>query len=223
MLRYTMKILVFACVILLVSALSTAGQNETFLLRQPTVSADHVAFVYAGDIWLVARDGGDATRLTVHPGIESEPVFSPDGAWIAFTGNYDGNVDVYVISVKGGSPRRLTFHPDNDRVRGWSPDGERILFISDRDNPIGYGRLYTVSREGSFPQPLPIPMAYRGVYSPDESRIAYTLIHDAFYTWRRYRGGQTTPIWVFNLLVEILRAGYESFETGRTIELSTTC
>jgi tricorn protease len=168
-------------------------------LRQPTVSADYVAFVYAGDIWLADRDGGDAKRLTVHKGIESEPAFSPDGAWIAFTGNYDGNVDVYVVSVKGGSPRRLTFHPDSDHIRGWSPDGERILFTSYRNNPHWYSRLYTVSREGGFPEPLPIPQAERAVYSPDGRRIAYTPIRDAFYTWRRYRGGRTTPIWLFDL------------------------
>jgi tricorn protease len=193
------NILMLVCVISSVIVLSAAGQDETLLLRQPTVSADHVAFVYAGDIWLVDRDGGDATRLTVHKGIESEPVFSPDGAWIAFTGSYDGNVDVYVISVKGGSPRRLTFHPDSDHVRGWSPDGERILFTSYRDNHHWYGRLYTVSQDGGFPEPLPMPRAERGVYSPDGARIAYTPIRDAFYTWRRYRGGQTTPIWLFDL------------------------
>lgn len=199
MLQYKMRNLILGCVVLLTIVLSADGQSETLLLRQPTVSADHVAFAYAGDIWIANRHGGDATRLTVHPGIESEPVFSPDGAWIAFTGNYDGNVDVYVVSVKGGSPQRLTFHPDNDQVRGWSPDGERILFTSYRNTPNRYGRLYTVPLEGGFPEPLPIPRAERGAYSPDGARIAYTPIRDAFYTWRRYRGGQTTPIWVFNL------------------------
>jgi tricorn protease len=186
--RYTVKIFMLACIVLLATILSASGQDETLLLRQPTVSGDYVAFVYAGDIWLADRDGGDAKRLTVHKGIESEPVFSPDGAWIAFTGNYDGNVDVYVVSVKGGSPRRLTFHPDSDHIRGWSPDGERILFTSYRNNPHWYSRLYTVSREGGFPEPLPIPQAERAVYSPDGRRIAYTPIRDAFYTWRRYRG-----------------------------------
>lgn len=195
----TMKLLIVVGFILSVIVSSAIAQDETLLLRQPTVSADHVAFVYAGDIWIVSRDGGDATRLTVHPGIESGPVFSPDGEWIAFTGNYDGNVDVYVVPVKGGSPRRLTFHPDVDYARGWSPDGERILFVSPRNLPNRHGRLYTVSLEGGFPEPLPIPRAERGVYSPDGSQIAYTPIRDAFYTWRRYRGGRTTPIWIFNL------------------------
>ncbi|MFC1716221.1 hypothetical protein ACFL6S_21290 [Candidatus Poribacteria bacterium] len=181
------------------NVIQSDNQNETLLLRQPTISANHVAFVYAGDIWLVDRDGGDATRLTVHPGIESGPVFSPDGEWIAFTGNYDGNVDVYVSSVKGGSPQRLTFHPDSDVARGWSPDGERILFTSYRNTPNGYGRFYTVSRESNFPELLPIPRGERGVYSDDGTRIAYTTISDAFGTWRRYRGGRTTPIWLFDL------------------------
>ena len=199
MLQHKMKNLIFGSVVLLTVVLSADGQNETLLLRQPTVSADHVAFVYAGDIGIAHRHGGDATRLTVHPGIEAEPFFSPDGAWIAFTGNYDGNVDVYIVSVKGGSPQRLTFHPNSDDAQGWSPDGERILFTSYRNSPNRYGRFYTISREGGFPEPLPIPRAERGAYSPDGARIAYTPIRDAFYTWRRYRGGQTTPIWVFNL------------------------
>jgi len=199
MLQHKMRNLILGSVVLLTVVLSADGQNETLLLRKPTVSADHVAFVYAGDIWIANRHGGDATRLTVHPGIESEPSFSPDGEWLAFTGNYDGNVDVYVVSVKGGSPQKLTFHPNANYVRGWSPDGERVLFTSYRDTPNGYGRLYTVSREGEFPKPLPIPRAEHGTYSPDGSRVAYTPIRDPFYAWRRYRGGRTTPIWLFNL------------------------
>lgn len=199
MLRHEMRLIVFMYLVFYVAALSSASQEETLLLRQPTVSADRLAFVYAGDIWIVDREGGDATRLTVHEGIESEPMFSPDGEWIAFTGNYDGNTDVYVLSVRGGSPRRLTYHPDSDHVRGWSPDGERILFTSYRDTHHWYGRLYTVSREGGLPEAIPIPRAERGAYSPDATRIAYTPIRDPFRTWRQYRGGQTTPIWLFDL------------------------
>ena len=102
-------------------ALSAAGEDETLLLRQPTISADHVAFVYAGDIWIADRDGGSARRLTVHRGVERYPMFSPDGSLIAFSGNYDGNVDVYVVSVEGGSPKRLTFHPCSDWFGGGRP------------------------------------------------------------------------------------------------------
>lgn len=173
--------------------------SETLLLRQPTISENYVAFVYAGDIWISGREGGDAVRLTIHPGIESGPMFSPDGEWIAFTGNYDGNEDVYVISIKGGSPTRLTFHPDRNVARGWSPDGKQILFTSYRDTPNGYGRFYTVYLESSFPELLPIPRGERGTYSKDGTKIAYTAIPDPFATWRRYRGGRTTPIWIFDL------------------------
>jgi tricorn protease len=177
----------------------TAGP-ETLLLRQPTVSADHIAFIYAGDIWLAGRDGSMVRRLTAHKGIKSTPMFSPDGEWIAFTGNYDGNVSVYVISKEGGSPEKLTFHPGFDWVRGWTPDGAHILFASSRDAVTArYNRLFTVPRSGGYPEPLPMPMAERGAYSPEGSAIAYTPIADPFRSWKRYRGGQTTPIWIFDL------------------------
>jgi tricorn protease len=173
---------------------------ETLLLKQPAVSAEHVAFLYAGDIWLAERDGRHPRRLTAHKGVKSAPMFSPDGQWLAFSANYDGNTSLYVINQAGGSPRRLTFHPGEDWMRGWTPDGQRILFASARDNPtIRYRRLYTTSLDGDFPEALPMPMAERGSYSPDGSHIAYTPIPEPFWSWKRYRGGQTLPIWVLNL------------------------
>jgi tricorn protease len=93
--------------------------QETLLLRSPSVGNDRIAFAYASDIWTVSKTGTDPRRLTVNQDVEFEPVLSPDGNWIAFSGNYDGNVDVYVISVNGGMPRRLTYHPGQDIVRGW--------------------------------------------------------------------------------------------------------
>jgi tricorn protease len=191
--------LVLACVFISAAA-APAADDETLLLRQPTISKTAVAFVYAGDIWIADRKGGEARRLTVNPGVEADPLFSPDGALIAFTGNYDGNTDVYIIPATGGDPRRLTFHPDGDSVRGWTPDGKAVVFRSSRYSNSGrYGQLFTVPVEGGFPQRLPMPMAERGVYSPDATRIAYTPIRDAFGTWKRYRGGQTTPIWLFDV------------------------
>jgi len=174
--------------------------DQARLLRQPTVSRDHVAFVYANDLWVVARGGGDARRLTTHEGLESFPAFSPDGRHIAFTGEYDGNLDVFVVPTAGGEPRRLTYHPRADILRGWTPDGQRILFASSRVSvPIGFSRLWTVSIDGGMPEALPMPMANKGVFSPDGKRMAYVRLIEAFSAWRHYRGGRTTAVWLFDL------------------------
>jgi len=110
-----------------------ADDLGTRLLSQPAVSRDHLAFVYAGDIWVSDRSGQHPIRITTHPASEFAPHFSPDGNWIAFSAGYDNNIDVYVIPVQGGQPRRLTWHPAADLVTGWSPDGKRVLFASDRE------------------------------------------------------------------------------------------
>ena len=120
--------------------------GPTKLLRYGNISKDRVTFAYAGDLWIAPREGGAARRLTSHVGDELYPKFSPDGKWIAFTGEYDGNPDVYVISAEGGEPKRLTFHPSNDIVLGWTPDGKNILFRSDRFSapPGRFTRLFLV-------------------------------------------------------------------------------
>ncbi len=180
--------------------MSTAQSKETLLLKQPTVSADYVAFLYAGDLWSADRNGRNPSRLTAYPGEKSTPMAAPDGQWIAFSGNYDGNVCVYIVSPDGGSPTRLTYHPGADRMRGWTPDGQRVLFASARSSPTArYNRLYTVPITGGFPEPLPLPMADRGAYSPDGRQIAYTHIPDQFWSWKGYRGGATPAIWVLDL------------------------
>ena len=175
-----------------------APGDETLLVRQPSVARGRIAFTYAGDVWITGIDGGDARRLTVHPSVESDPYLSPDGRYVAFTGRYDGNADVFVVPADGGDPLRLTFHPGPDQAAGFTPDGSRVLFSSPRASHSRFFRLFTVPREGGFPEPLPIPMGWRGAYSPDGRRIAYTPISDAFGTWRLYRGGMTTPIWIFD-------------------------
>src|SRR6516164_5616313 len=149
------------------------GENHTpLLLQKPTVSQTQVAFVYAGDLWIVPRQGGDARRLTTGVGLETDPIFSPDGTQIAFTGEYDGNLDVYVIPAAGGVPRRLTHHPATDVAVGWSPDGKNILFRSGRSSNSGrFDRLFSVAVEGGFPTELPLPMGVEGSYSPDGTRI----------------------------------------------------
>ena len=179
----------------------------TRLLRHPTVSRDSVAFAYAGDLWLVSRDGGQARRLTSTAGAEMDPYFSPNGSQIAFSATVAGNTDVYVMPTKGGDAKRLTYHPGPDRVRGWTPDGRRVVFGSGRVSaPTTYFRLWTIGLESGLPEPLPIPRAFTGVYSPDGSRIAHEEFSTAFIPawyeasyWKNYRGGRTHPIRVMTL------------------------
>lgn len=177
-----------------------AQSEKPLLLQKPTVNRTHIVFSYAGDLWSVSRDGGDATRLTTGAGTETDPHFSPDGARIAFTGEYDGNVDVYVIPAAGGVPKRLTYHPAVDTVAGWTPDGKQVLFRSTRDSYSRFARLFTMPVEGGgLPTELPLPMAEEGSFSPDATHIAYLPIARAFLTWKHYRGGRTTPVWIANL------------------------
>ncbi|MGH7669069.1 MAG: S41 family peptidase, partial [Gemmatimonadaceae bacterium] len=174
--------------------------QSTRLLHQPDVSARYVAFAYAGDIWLVSKDGGDARRVTSSPTVESDPHFSPDGKWLAFTGEYGGNPDVYIVGVDGGAPQRLTWHPGPDLVRGWTPDGKRVVFESTRTGmPDGEPQLWTVSVDGGLPDRLPLPRAQAGAISPDGQEIAYQLVRPWEAEMQRYRGGQNQPIRVFNV------------------------
>lgn len=196
------------CVLLcLVPFVPAAGQG-TRLLRHPTVSHDHIAFEYAGDLWLVSRSGGQARRITSTQGVEIEPHFSPDGAQIAFSATVAGNTDVYVVPITGGNPKRLTYHPGNDRVRGWTPDGRRIVFASARVSAPqqAYTKLWTIGLDGGLPEQLPMPRAFSAAYSPDARRIAFEEFQTAFIPdwyeasmWRHYRGGRTHPISVMNL------------------------
>ena len=173
-------------------AAETAAQGTRFL-RQPDVSADGIAFVHANDVWVVGRDGGDALRLTSGEGAETDPHFSPDGRWIAFTGEYGGGADVYVVPATGGQPERLTWHPGEDAVQGWTPDG-RVLFRSGRDGvPTRLWRFWTVPVTGGLPEPLALPQAYEGEMSADGQRIAYQEIGLWDPEWRNYRGGQAQP------------------------------
>jgi tricorn protease len=168
--------------------------GETLLLQDPTVSATDVVFVHAQDLWVVPRAGGEARRLTSHPGVEAQPALSPDGTLVAFSGQYEGNVDVYVIPVAGGLPRRLTWHPGIDRVQGWHPDGTRVLFSSARESGRPAERLYLVGLSGTMPEALPIPSVGQASMGAGAGKIAYTPVPDAFRTWKRYRGGRTTPV-----------------------------
>ena len=164
------------------------------MLRDPDVGANYIVFVHANDIWLVGRDGGDALRLTSADGAETDPAFSPDGRWIAFTGQYGGNTDVFLIPATGGDPRRLTWHPGTDVVQGWTPEG-KILFQSSRaGQQTRLWQFYTVDPDGGFPQALALPQAYQGEMSSDGDWIAYQEIGYWDPEWRNYRGGQAQPV-----------------------------
>src|SRR5262245_5057592 len=203
-----------AALIVALSHGSPAGSEPdesaaTRLLRFPSLSRDSIAFVYAGDIWTVPRGGGLARQITSDPGLELFPRYSPDGKWIAFTGQYDGNRDVYVVPAEGGEPRRLTFWTDtghpaeragpNNMVIGWTPDGKRILFRSRHQAwEDRAGRLYTVDLAGGLPEPLTIPEGGLAAFSPDGKRLVYNRIWRNFRTWKRYRGGMTQSLWVYD-------------------------
>ncbi|MCG6956028.1 MAG: PDZ domain-containing protein [Gemmatimonadetes bacterium] len=179
---------------------SALGAQSTRLLRQPDVDASSVVFGYGGDLWIVSRNGGDARRLTSSPTEESNPHFSPDGKWIAFTGTYGGNPDVYVMGADGGTPKRLTWHPGPDAALGWMPDGKSVVFMSTRTGvPDAEPALWTVPVTGGLPSILPVPRADAGAVSPDGSEIAYQLVRPWESEMKRYRGGQNQPIRILNV------------------------
>ncbi|MGQ3055024.1 MAG: S41 family peptidase [Roseateles sp.] len=177
--------------------------QPTLMLRQPAASHDHLAFVYAGDLWLADRAGGNARRLTSHAAAEFAPRFSPDGKRIAFSASYDGNTDVYVIGLDGGVPRRLTWHPTPDVVSGWSPDGKRVLFASPREVLNNRSnQLYEVSLDGGYEKQVMKAVAFEGAWSPDGKRLAYrpyNAAHAGASGWRQSRGGSTPPVWIMDM------------------------
>lgn len=190
--------------------LATVANAQTKLLRFPDVHGDRVVFTYAGDLWLASTSGGIATRLTAHPGIELFAKFSPDGQWIAFTGQYDGDEQVYVIPVTGGVPKQLTFYPArgpltprwgyDNQVYGWTPDGKSVLFRSLRDHfDLGDSQLYTVSVDGGMPQALAMPKSGAGDFSQDGKEVVYSPLFRDFRTWKRYSGGWAQQLYIFNL------------------------
>jgi tricorn protease len=189
------------CVFLAADIALAAGADTPLLLQQPTLSQTQVVFAFAGDLWTVSREGGEARQLTTGIGTESNPFFSPDGTMVAFTGEYDGNIDVYVVPAAGGVPKRLTYHPGPDEVVSWTPDGKRIVFRSPRHDNVGIGisRFYAVGPQGGYPEELPVPEGAQASFSPDGKHLAYVPTFQWQKAWKRYRGGQTTPIWLVNL------------------------
>jgi tricorn protease len=199
--RYLRFLGIAASLALALTVVSAVGAGvDARMIRYPDVSADHIVFVYAGDIWVVSKSGGTANRLSTPRGEESFPRFSPDGSLIAFSGNYDGNADIYVVPTSGGLPRRLTHHSSPDRMLDWYPDGESILYASRMTSGTNrFNQLFRTSREGGLPARLPVPYGEFGSVAADGKTLAYLTMTRDFRTWKRYRGGSTPDIWVFDL------------------------
>ena len=191
-------------------ATALQAKDDARLLRFPDINDDLIAFVYAGDIWTVDADGGEARRLTSHKGLELFPKISPDGKWIAFSAEYSGSRQVHIMPAKGGKPRQLTYYNDvgsmpprggwDHVVLDWTPDSKNVLFRANR-TPYGQrnGKYFKVSIEGGKEKPLPIPEGGFGVFSPDANKMAYAPISREFRSWKRYKGGRASDIWIYDL------------------------
>jgi len=207
-------------------SLAAPAAAQTKLLRFPDIHGDRVAFCYAGDLWLAPSIGGTATRLTAHPGLEMFPKFSPDGAWIAFTGQYDGDEQVYVVPSQGGIPKQLTFYPArgplpqrwgfDNQVYGFSRDGRSVLFRSMRDGwDLTDTRLFTVPLGGGTPTALPMPVSGGGDLSPDGKQAVYSPLTRDFRTWKRYEGGWAQDLYVFDFATSAIEPVSHSKRTER--------
>ena len=199
--RYIGAALVLLVLVLALAALASAVEPHAGMLRNPDVSATHIVFRYANDLWLVPREGGVAMPLASPPGVESFPRFSTDGRAIAFLGNYDGNRDIYTLPVTGGTPFRVTHHPATEIISDWTPDG-RIMFsawgMGANPNAI---ELRSVSPSGGLSQPFPVPYGMNASVSADGRWLAYAPSSlAAWSTWKRYRGGAAADIWLFDLV-----------------------
>ncbi len=174
-------------------------QPHPGMLQFPDVGSDDIVFVYANDLWLAPRDGGMARPLASPPGQEAFPRFSDDGQTIAFMGNYDGNRDLYTISINGGVPHRVTHHPGAETLSDWAPDGRLIFRAGGIEGIPRTLQLFTVDAEGGLPTKLPVPYGGAGAISADGQWLAYTPWNRDTRTWKRYRGGMASDIWLFNL------------------------
>ncbi len=207
--KFTFKLMVLA-VCSLTFSIGARAQNDARLMRFPDINKNLIAFVYAGDIWTVDASGGEAHRLTSHPGMELFPKISPDGKWIAFSGEYSGSRQIYVMPSTGGTPRQLTFYNSvgvmpprggfDDVPLDWTSDSKNILFRANR-TPFGdrNGKYYTISVDGGMEKALPIVNGGFATLSPDNRKICFTPVDREFRTWKRYKGGRASDLWVYDL------------------------
>ena len=180
--------------------ISLQAQINARLFQYPDVSQTQIAFTYGGDVWVVNKRGGVATKLSSPKGTESFPKFSPDGQEIAFSGNYDGNTDIYIMPVQGGVPTRVTHHGMSDRIIDWHPQGDKVLYASSMESgKQRFSQFYTVSKTGGLPDKLPIAYGEFASYSPDGNKVAFVDRSRIFRTWKRYRGGTAADVWIFDL------------------------
>ena len=192
--------LIQSLTMVLLTTMSLSAQINARLFHQPDVSETQIVFAYGGDIWIVPKAGGMATKLSSPKGEESFPRFSPDGSQIAFSGNYDGNTDIYVLPSTGGVPVRVTHHGMSDRMLDWYPDGKSLLYASSMESgKQRFSQFYKVSAAGGLPEKLPVSMGEFGSLSPDGSKIAFTDRSRVFRNWKRYTGGWAPDIWLFDL------------------------
>src|SRR5271157_3142796 len=209
---------VLGCVLGCACLTSAQEAQEGRLLRFPDIYKDKIAFMYGGDLWLTSSSGGTARRITSHPGRELFPKFSPDGKWLAFTGQYDGNFNVYAMPSEGGQPKQLTFYQGQaqqlsdrmgvlNQVIGWTPDSKNIVFLSRRDASNGWTkRPFTVSIGGGLPQPMPMDEGGLLSFSADGTKIAYNRIFRNFRQWKRYTGGLAQDITIYDIKNNVVDA-----------------
>ncbi len=184
------------------SAGSLRGQEvrpHAGMLRYPDVSQSHIVFSYANDLWIAPKGGGSATKLSSPSGPEALARFSPDGQTVAFSGNYDGGRDLYTVPVAGGAPHRVTHHPSAEWLTDWTTQGELLFFQNGLAGLARQTQILTVSPAGGLPTRLPVPYGANGAISPDGEWLAYTPHTIDTRTWKRYRGGMATDIWLYNL------------------------
>ena len=184
--------------------------DDARLLRYPDINGDKIVFVYAGDIWSVNANGGDAKRLTSHDGLELFPKISPDGKWIAFSAEYSGSRQIWVMPSEGGTARQLTYYNSygvmpprggyDNVVLDWTPDSKQIMIRANR-TPFGErnGKYFLVSLDGGLEKPLPIINGGFAALSSDGQQVCFTPVDREFRTWKRYKGGRATELWTYNL------------------------